>query len=108
MNGQECYKVHIQSSFFVAMLFAHQSHVGARTSLSANVRKTESNGFPQTNDNNETLADAMQHTDHASFNENRFESTHHIVHNKKLAETNSPEMLSHITTSLLMSSQMRC
>ena len=63
------------------MLLTHQSHVGAFTSLSANVRKMESNGLAQTNDNNETLADAMQHTDHASFNESQFKSTHHIVFN---------------------------
>ena len=67
VNGQECYSVHIQSSFFVTMLFTCQSQVGASTSLSANMRKIKSNGLAQKNDKNETLANAMQHRDHASF-----------------------------------------
>ena len=47
VNGQECCSVHIQSSFFIAMLFTRQSEVGAFTSLSANMRKIESNGLSQ-------------------------------------------------------------
>ena len=52
VNGQECCSVHIQSSFFMTMLFTHQSEVGAFTSLSVNMRKMESNGLAQTNDKN--------------------------------------------------------
>ena len=79
VNGQECHKVHIQTSFFVAMLLTRQSSIGALTSLSANMRKVELSASAQTNDKNETLCDAMQHTDHTSFNESPFKSTHHIV-----------------------------
>ena len=89
MNGQECHKVHIQTSFFIAMLLTRQSDIGALTSLSANMRKVESNALAQTNDKNETLYDSMQHTDHASFNESPFKSMHHIVDKPSPGRNNS-------------------
>ena len=102
VNGQECCSVHIQSSFFIAMPLTCQSEVGAFTSLSANMRKIESNGLSQKNDKNETLVDAMQHTDHASFNESAFESTHHILFNPTTGANNEntrqAESCHHVTS----------
>ena len=78
--GADCCRHQIKFLFFVSMLLTRQNCVGTFASLPANMKKIESCVLVQTNDNDETLFDAMQHMDNASSNEGVFKSTHHLVY----------------------------